>query len=272
MTCPTHGLGGWQPGTSGDEVLPGRPGEGPAGVRTLTSPTSAGPRGSAPPTSGSCTRWPPAWPSTTPGLYERSVMRERWQAAVAQMHGAVLEGADAGRSCTLSGTTRRRGPRPRARRDRGAALTGGGSPGRDRDQRPGAGARASRLGRREGRPHRRHCLAVARRRGGPCRSRAASPPGRRPRESSASLGPPRRGGPGSRRDPGPRAARAPTTSWRPGRRLRPGSTLTPEQRELATNSAGQVPPGSARPAAAGEGADRPARRSATGSPGTGTTW
>ena len=29
-------------------------------------------------------------------LYERSVMRERWQAAVAQMHGAVLEGADAG--------------------------------------------------------------------------------------------------------------------------------------------------------------------------------
>ncbi|MGB7981973.1 MAG: GAF domain-containing protein [Candidatus Nanopelagicales bacterium] len=38
-------------------------------------------------------------------LYERSVMRERWQAAVAQMHGAVLDGADAGEVLTL-GTTR----------------------------------------------------------------------------------------------------------------------------------------------------------------------
>ncbi len=38
-------------------------------------------------------------------LYERSVMRERWQAAVAQMHGAVLEGADAGEVLTI-GTTR----------------------------------------------------------------------------------------------------------------------------------------------------------------------
>ncbi len=38
-------------------------------------------------------------------LYERSVMRERWQAAVAQMHEAVLDGADAGEVLTL-GTTR----------------------------------------------------------------------------------------------------------------------------------------------------------------------
>jgi signal transduction histidine kinase len=38
-------------------------------------------------------------------LYERSVMRERWQAAVAQMHGAVLEGADAGEVLQI-GTTR----------------------------------------------------------------------------------------------------------------------------------------------------------------------
>ena len=38
-------------------------------------------------------------------LYERSVMRERWQAAVADMHGAVLEGADAGEVLEL-GTTR----------------------------------------------------------------------------------------------------------------------------------------------------------------------
>jgi signal transduction histidine kinase len=37
-------------------------------------------------------------------LYERSVMRERWQAAVAQMHGAVLEGADAGEILTLATT------------------------------------------------------------------------------------------------------------------------------------------------------------------------
>ena len=38
-------------------------------------------------------------------LYERSVMRERWQAAVADMHGAVLDGADAGEVLEL-GTTR----------------------------------------------------------------------------------------------------------------------------------------------------------------------
>ena len=38
-------------------------------------------------------------------LYERSVMRERWQAAVAQMHEAVLEGADAGEVLQI-GTTR----------------------------------------------------------------------------------------------------------------------------------------------------------------------
>ena len=38
-------------------------------------------------------------------LYERSVMRERWQSAVADMHGAVLEGADAGEVLEL-GTTR----------------------------------------------------------------------------------------------------------------------------------------------------------------------
>jgi signal transduction histidine kinase len=38
-------------------------------------------------------------------LYERSLMRERWQAAVAQMHGAVLEGADAGEVLQI-GTTR----------------------------------------------------------------------------------------------------------------------------------------------------------------------
>ena len=38
-------------------------------------------------------------------LYERSVMRERWQAAVAHMHGAVLEGADAGEVLQI-GTTR----------------------------------------------------------------------------------------------------------------------------------------------------------------------
>ncbi len=38
-------------------------------------------------------------------LYERSVMRERWQTAVADMHAAVLEGADAGEVLEL-GTTR----------------------------------------------------------------------------------------------------------------------------------------------------------------------
>lgn len=38
-------------------------------------------------------------------LYETSVMRERWQAAVADMHGAVLEGADAGEVLEL-GTAR----------------------------------------------------------------------------------------------------------------------------------------------------------------------
>lgn len=38
-------------------------------------------------------------------LYERSVMRERWQAAVAQMHGAVLGGADAGEVLTIAVTT-----------------------------------------------------------------------------------------------------------------------------------------------------------------------
>ena len=38
-------------------------------------------------------------------LYERSRMRERWQAAVAQMHAAVLAGADAGEVLTI-GTTR----------------------------------------------------------------------------------------------------------------------------------------------------------------------
>ena len=38
-------------------------------------------------------------------LYERSVLRERWQAAVADMHGAVLEGADAGEVLQI-GTTR----------------------------------------------------------------------------------------------------------------------------------------------------------------------
>jgi signal transduction histidine kinase len=37
-------------------------------------------------------------------LYERSRMRERWQAAVAQMHAAVLEGADAGDVLTLATT------------------------------------------------------------------------------------------------------------------------------------------------------------------------
>ncbi len=38
-------------------------------------------------------------------LYERSVMRERWQAAVAQMHEAVLQGADAGEVLQI-GTSR----------------------------------------------------------------------------------------------------------------------------------------------------------------------
>ncbi|MCU0300639.1 MAG: GAF domain-containing protein [Candidatus Nanopelagicales bacterium] len=37
-------------------------------------------------------------------LYERSRMRERWQAAVAQMHAAVLEGADAGDVLTIATT------------------------------------------------------------------------------------------------------------------------------------------------------------------------
>ena len=37
-------------------------------------------------------------------LYERSLMRERWQAAVAQMHAAVLEGADAGEVLTIGST------------------------------------------------------------------------------------------------------------------------------------------------------------------------
>lgn len=35
-------------------------------------------------------------------LYERSLLRERWQAAVAQMHAAVLEGADAGEVLTIA--------------------------------------------------------------------------------------------------------------------------------------------------------------------------
>jgi signal transduction histidine kinase len=37
-------------------------------------------------------------------LYERSLMRERWQAAVAQMHAAVLEGADAGEVLMIATT------------------------------------------------------------------------------------------------------------------------------------------------------------------------
>ncbi len=37
-------------------------------------------------------------------LYERSVLRERWQASVAEMHGAVLEGADAGEVLTIAAT------------------------------------------------------------------------------------------------------------------------------------------------------------------------
>jgi len=37
-------------------------------------------------------------------LYESSVMRERWQEAVAQMHAAVLEGADAGEVLTIATT------------------------------------------------------------------------------------------------------------------------------------------------------------------------
>ena len=37
-------------------------------------------------------------------LYERSLMRERWQASVAQMHAAVLEGADAGEVLTIATT------------------------------------------------------------------------------------------------------------------------------------------------------------------------
>ncbi len=37
-------------------------------------------------------------------LYERSLMRERWQAAVATMHAAVLEGADAGEVLTIATT------------------------------------------------------------------------------------------------------------------------------------------------------------------------
>lgn len=35
-------------------------------------------------------------------LYERSVLRERWQASVAEMHAAVLEGADAGEVLTIA--------------------------------------------------------------------------------------------------------------------------------------------------------------------------
>lgn len=37
-------------------------------------------------------------------LYERSVLRERWQASVAEMHAAVLEGADAGEVLTIAST------------------------------------------------------------------------------------------------------------------------------------------------------------------------
>jgi signal transduction histidine kinase len=37
-------------------------------------------------------------------LYERSLLRERWQATVAEMHGAVLEGADAGEVLTIATT------------------------------------------------------------------------------------------------------------------------------------------------------------------------
>jgi signal transduction histidine kinase len=37
-------------------------------------------------------------------LYERSLLRERWQATVAQMHAAVLEGADAGEVLTIAAT------------------------------------------------------------------------------------------------------------------------------------------------------------------------
>jgi signal transduction histidine kinase len=37
-------------------------------------------------------------------LYERSVLRERWQASVAEMHASVLEGADAGEVLTIAST------------------------------------------------------------------------------------------------------------------------------------------------------------------------
>ena len=37
-------------------------------------------------------------------LYERSLLRERWQASVAEMHAAVLEGADAGEVLTIAST------------------------------------------------------------------------------------------------------------------------------------------------------------------------
>jgi two-component system sensor histidine kinase DevS len=37
-------------------------------------------------------------------LYERSLLRERWQASVAEMHAAVLEGADAGEVLTIAAT------------------------------------------------------------------------------------------------------------------------------------------------------------------------
>ena len=177
-------------------------------------------------------------------LYERSVMRERWQAAVAQMHGAVLEGADAGEVLQI-GTTRaaelvhaRAGivalPSPAGVLRVEIVIS---------DLEPGERASRWRVGPPTCPPTTPDWPAGGGLPWTPTdRSRAATPPVRRPRASSGSSAPPRP--PMGARDEIPVLALPLRT---PDDVLgvlalvpRPGATLTSEQRELAANSAGQA--------------------------------